>query len=143
MMQRHTTEYVNSESIIDNIDVTNDILTSRGGLSLFVRYLRGISLYPLLERLFAPSARAPKANRSVSSSSKSSAFSWVAQAAIWSPLTVSRKMRASAGPCWEQRRLPVQLLWSQRSWRLLFLSGELSTSGGWKNRLPTWSRVIK
>ena len=51
-MQHHTTEYVNSETIIDNIDVSNDTLTSRGGLSLFVRYLRGIALYPHLERLF-------------------------------------------------------------------------------------------
>jgi hypothetical protein len=51
-MHYHTTEYVNSESIIDNIDVTNDTLTSRGGLSLFVRYLRGVALYPHLERLF-------------------------------------------------------------------------------------------
>ena len=51
-MHHHTTENVNSQSIIDNIDVTNDILTSRGGLSLFVRYLRGIALYPHLERLF-------------------------------------------------------------------------------------------
>jgi hypothetical protein len=51
-MQHHTTEYVNSETIIDNIDVTDDTLTSRGGLSLFVRYLRGIALYPHLERLF-------------------------------------------------------------------------------------------
>ena len=51
-MSNSTTEYVNTESIIDNIDVTNDTLTSRGGLSLFVRYLRGIALYPHLERLF-------------------------------------------------------------------------------------------
>jgi hypothetical protein len=51
-MQHHTTKYVNSETIIDNIDVTNDTLTSRGGLSLFVRYLRGIAFYPHLERLF-------------------------------------------------------------------------------------------
>jgi hypothetical protein len=51
-MRHHTTEYVNSETIIDNIDVTNDILTSRGGLSLFVRYLRAIAVYPHVERLF-------------------------------------------------------------------------------------------
>ena len=51
-MQHHATEYVNSESIIDNIDVSNDTLTSRGGLSLFVRYLRKVALYPHLERLF-------------------------------------------------------------------------------------------
>jgi hypothetical protein len=51
-MSYRSTDYVNSETIIDNIDVTNDILTSRGGLSLFVRYLRAIAVYPHLERLF-------------------------------------------------------------------------------------------
>ncbi len=51
-MQHHSTDYVNSNNFIDNIDVTHDTLTGRGGLSLFVRYLRGISLYPHLERLF-------------------------------------------------------------------------------------------
>jgi hypothetical protein len=51
-MSYRSTDYVNSETIIDNIDVTNDILTSRGGLSLFVRYLRAIAVYPHVERLF-------------------------------------------------------------------------------------------
>ncbi len=37
---------------IDLIGVTSDTLTSRGGLSVFVRYLRNICLAPHLERLF-------------------------------------------------------------------------------------------
>ena len=51
-MSYHSTDYVNCETIIDSIDVTNDILTSRGGLSLFVRYLRAIAVYAHVERLF-------------------------------------------------------------------------------------------
>lgn len=51
-MTNSTTEYVSSERIIDNAEVTGETLTGRGGLSLFVRYLRGIALYPHLERLF-------------------------------------------------------------------------------------------
>jgi len=37
---------------IDAVQATSDTLTSRGGLSLFVRYLQNIQLYPHLERLF-------------------------------------------------------------------------------------------
>ena len=37
---------------IDDIAITQDTLTGRGGLSLFVRYLRGIGIEPHLERLF-------------------------------------------------------------------------------------------
>ena len=51
-MEHHTTEYVNSNNFIDNVEITGDTLTSRGGLSLFVRYVRAISLYPHIERLF-------------------------------------------------------------------------------------------
>ena len=38
--------------IINEIGITSDTLSSRGGLSLFVRYLRNICLAPHLERLF-------------------------------------------------------------------------------------------
>jgi hypothetical protein len=38
--------------VIDGVEATSDTLTSRGGLSLFVRYLRNIAIYPVLERLF-------------------------------------------------------------------------------------------
>ena len=37
---------------IDDVQVTNDCLTSRAGLNLFARYLRGISLFPHINRLF-------------------------------------------------------------------------------------------
>jgi len=38
--------------VIDRVEATSDTLTSRGGLTLFVRYLRNIAIYPVLERLF-------------------------------------------------------------------------------------------
>lgn len=41
-----------SSHVIDGVEATSDTLTSRGGLSLFVRYLRNIAIYPVLERLF-------------------------------------------------------------------------------------------
>ena len=53
-------ETVNSEAIIDKVEVTGDILTGRGGLSLFVRYLRGIGLYPQLEIFFGSIRRSRK-----------------------------------------------------------------------------------
>lgn len=37
---------------IDAVEVTSDCLTGRAGLHLFARYLRGIELYPHLDRLF-------------------------------------------------------------------------------------------
>jgi hypothetical protein len=39
-------------NVIDGVEATSDTLTSRGGLALFVRYLRNIAIYPVLERLF-------------------------------------------------------------------------------------------
>lgn len=39
-------------NVIDRVEATSDTLTSRGGLSLFVRYLRNIAIYPVLEGLF-------------------------------------------------------------------------------------------
>jgi hypothetical protein len=44
--------FKSSEPIIHHIDITKDTITGRAGLSLFVRYLRGIDLSPHLERLF-------------------------------------------------------------------------------------------
>ena len=38
--------------IIDDVQPTSETLTGRAGLSLFVRYVRGIGLYPHLDRLF-------------------------------------------------------------------------------------------
>ena len=38
--------------IIDGIGITSDTLSSRGGLSIFVRYLRNICITPRLEGFF-------------------------------------------------------------------------------------------
>ena len=38
--------------VIDGVEATSDTLTSRGGLTLFVRYLRNIAIYPVLARRF-------------------------------------------------------------------------------------------
>ena len=38
--------------MIDDVQPTSETLTGRAGLSLFVRYVRGIGLYPHLDRLF-------------------------------------------------------------------------------------------
>ena len=43
----------NDNAIINDVEVTGDNLTSRAGLSLFVRYLRGIVLFPYLEEIFS------------------------------------------------------------------------------------------
>ena len=41
-----------SNPIVTDVEVTSDVLTSRAGLTLFVRYLRNIVLFPYLEDLF-------------------------------------------------------------------------------------------
>ena len=48
------------EEVINRIEMTSDTLTSRGGLSLFVRYLRNIELAPHLERLFGTIRKSAK-----------------------------------------------------------------------------------
>ncbi|MBA7700710.1 IS1380 family transposase ISCph9 [subsurface metagenome] len=45
---------------ISKVEVTNDTITGRGGLALFVRYLFGINLYPLLEQKFAKLRKSKK-----------------------------------------------------------------------------------
>ncbi len=46
--------------VIDRVEATSDTLTSRGGLALFVRYLRNIAVYPVLERLFGSIRKSAK-----------------------------------------------------------------------------------
>lgn len=41
-----------SKCKINKIDVTNDTLTGRGGMALFVRYLSSVEIYPLLQSFF-------------------------------------------------------------------------------------------
>ena len=50
----------NIKQNIDAIEITSDTMTGRGGLSLFVRYLRGIQLDPHLERLFGSMRKSRK-----------------------------------------------------------------------------------
>ena len=51
-MRNNSTQNPKSNNFIDSVEITNDTLTSRGGLSLFVRYLRNIGLLPHLESEF-------------------------------------------------------------------------------------------
>lgn len=46
--------------IIDRLDTTSDTLTSRGGLTLVSRYLRGIGLMPEMDRVFGSLRRSGK-----------------------------------------------------------------------------------
>ena len=46
--------------VIDRVEATSDTLTSRGGLALFVRYLRNIGIDPVLERLFGSIRKSAK-----------------------------------------------------------------------------------
>jgi len=50
----------NSNTIIHDVEVTDDVLTSRAGLSLFVRYLQGIQVYQYLEELFGKIRKSKK-----------------------------------------------------------------------------------
>ncbi|MBU1248942.1 MAG: IS1380 family transposase [Proteobacteria bacterium] len=50
----------NNPKFIDDVQFTNDCLTSRAGLNLFVRYLRGIYIFPHIERLFGSIRKHPK-----------------------------------------------------------------------------------
>ena len=51
-MKNNSTDECKSNPIIDDVEVTDNVLTSRAGLTLFVRYLRNIALFPYIEQLF-------------------------------------------------------------------------------------------
>ena len=59
-MAKNTISSAKSKTFIDRVEITTDTLTGRGGLSLFVRYLRGIGLYPQLETFFGSIRRSRK-----------------------------------------------------------------------------------
>jgi hypothetical protein len=48
---------------INRIEVTNDTLTSRAGLTPFVRYLEKVDIYPHLDRLFGSLRKNKKSNK--------------------------------------------------------------------------------
>ena len=51
-MKNYSENNSKSKAIINEIEITEDVLTSRAGLTLFVRYLRNIDLLSYLEELF-------------------------------------------------------------------------------------------
>ena len=51
-MKRYSKDYRKKELKISAIEVTNERLTGRAGLTLFVAYLHQIGIYPLLDRYF-------------------------------------------------------------------------------------------
>ena len=57
---KHTTDGKKSNPKIDQVEVTDNVLTSRAGLTLFVRYLRNIGLFPYLEEFFGPVRKSGK-----------------------------------------------------------------------------------
>jgi hypothetical protein len=59
-VKNHTTDGKKSNPKIDQVEVTDNVLTSRAGLILFVRYLRNIGLFPYLEEFFGPVRKSGK-----------------------------------------------------------------------------------
>jgi len=59
-MKNYTANKNKSKPIIHDVEVTEDVLTSRAGLSLFVRYLRNIIVFPSLEDLFSTIRKSSK-----------------------------------------------------------------------------------
>jgi hypothetical protein len=51
-MRNFSAKNSKSKAIINDVDITEDVLTSGAGLTLFVRYLRGIAVLPYMEKLF-------------------------------------------------------------------------------------------
>lgn len=52
-MRNCSAKNIKSKAFINDVEITEDVLTSRSGLTLFVRYLRSIALLPYMEKVFA------------------------------------------------------------------------------------------
>ena len=59
-MTHHTTRTREYSIRINRVDVTGDLLTDRGGIAVFVRYLDGVGILSFLERLFGKARRSSK-----------------------------------------------------------------------------------
>lgn len=59
-MSKSTMFAAKSKAVIDDVEITPDNLTGRGGLSLFVRYLRHINIFPQMETFFGSMRRSSK-----------------------------------------------------------------------------------
>ena len=73
-MQASEKKNKKNSNIIDEVGVTNETLTSRGGLALFVRYLSGINIYSELDKRFGLIRKSGKGQEIIELSSKLSAF---------------------------------------------------------------------
>ena len=51
-MIQFTTSSAESKAIVDRVGIASDTITGRAGLSLFIRYLRSIVVFPHLEIFF-------------------------------------------------------------------------------------------
>lgn len=60
MKKKSNKSYRKSELKINDIGVTNDCLTGRSGLSFFVAYLHGISIFPIVDKLFGDLRKSKK-----------------------------------------------------------------------------------
>lgn len=58
--QKSNNSYRKNELKINNIDITDDCLTGRSGLSLFIAYLHGVSLFPIVDSLFGDLRKSKK-----------------------------------------------------------------------------------
>jgi hypothetical protein len=59
-MNKSSRKYRKKELEIDAVEVTNDRLTGRVGLTLFESYLQSIQLFPLLDRYFGSIRKSKK-----------------------------------------------------------------------------------
>lgn len=50
----------NNQTKISDVEITDDTLTGRGGLALFVRYLRGVRIFDEIENMFGHQRRSRK-----------------------------------------------------------------------------------
>ena len=59
-MNKNSKKYRKKELKIGSVEVTNERLTGRAGLALFVKYLHSIQLFPLLDRFFGSIRKSKK-----------------------------------------------------------------------------------
>ncbi len=65
MKPQSNKNYRKSELKINELGVTSDCLTGRAGLSFFVAYLHGISVFPLIDQLFGNLRKSKKGSSAV------------------------------------------------------------------------------
>ena len=59
-MSQNNRKYRKKELEISEIEITNDRLTGRAGLTLFVAYLHQVQIFPLIDRFFGSIRKSKK-----------------------------------------------------------------------------------